>query len=216
MLRLLRLVFVLALAGAAAVVVANVIVLRGGRGSVEDAGEAPRAQVAIILGAGLDADGSPSSMLADRIAAGAELYRAGRVRRLIVSGDHGTVGYDEVDAMRRGLVERGVPDRVIFTDHAGFDTLDSMIRAKKVFGVESAVVVTQRFHVARAVWLARRQGIEATGLIADRSGYGRQGRISQVREIVARTKAVMDVVAGAEPRFLGPPIDLDGDVSRSR
>ena len=139
-------------------------------------------------------------MLADRVAAGAALHRAGRVEKVLVSGDHGRVDYDEVNAMRRALRQAGVPDRDIFTDHAGFDTWDSVVRACEVFGVERAIVVTQRFHVARAVWLARRAGLQADGVIADGRDYGGQGIRSGVREVVARTKALPTWSPAPSPR----------------
>ena len=109
----------------------------------------------------------------DRIAAAAELYEAGRVDKLLLSGDHSRVEYDEVGTMRRILLKRGIPAEDIFTDHAGFDTWDSAQRARRVFDVDSAVVVTQRFHMARALYDARRAGLQVTGYAADRRDYGR-------------------------------------------
>ena len=107
--------------------------------------------------------------------------------------------------MRRELVRLGVPDRVIFTDHAGFATLDSVVRARKVFDVKSAIIVTQPFHMARALWLAHRAGLKAYGLEAGAGrDYGSKGTLADVREVLARTKAVGDVVTGAQPEFLGP------------
>jgi SanA protein len=138
-------------------------------------------------------------------------YRDGRVDKVLVSGDHGRVGYDEVGTMRRELLRLGVPAGDIFEDHAGFDTWASVVRARRVFAVHSAVVVTQRFHLARALWLARRAGLHATGLAADARGYGAVERTLEVREVVARVKAVTDVVTGAAPRFLGPQHPITGD-----
>jgi SanA protein len=190
---------------------ANGWVLLGGGGGDYRAADAPHAQAALVLGAEVRGDGTLSAMLADRIATAADLYRAGKVDRVLVSGDHGTLGYDEVNPMRRALIARGVPARDIFTDHAGFDTWDSAVRARKVFKVSSVLVVTQGFHVPRAVWLARRAGLRADGVSADRHGYGRLGRLNAAREWLARVKAVEDVVTGAGPRFLGPPIPITGD-----
>jgi len=201
-------------AGVVIVGVANAVVLLGGEGSSDVAG-APHAQVALLLGAKVEPDGVPSAMLADRIAVAAELYRAGKVERVLASGDHGRTDYDEVNAMKRALVARGVPARDVFTDHAGFDTWSSVVRARKVFRVSSALVVTQDFHLARAVWLARRAGITAHGVGADLRGYGGQGTLSQARELLARVKAVGDVVRDAQPRYLGPPIPITGDARAS-
>lgn len=208
----------LALAGALAVLAANAVVLLGGEDGVpaRDVARAPRAQAALVLGAQVLPDGRLSPMLADRVAVGAALYRAGRVRKVLVSGDHGRRGYDEVNAMRRALLDLGVPERDLFTDHAGFDTWDSVVRARKVFAVRSALVVSQEFHLPRAVWLARRAGLEASGVQADLQTYGGQGARSAVREWVARTKAAADVVRGAEPSFLGPSIPITGDGRASR
>jgi SanA protein len=199
------------------VAAANAVVLLGGEGSTTDPGREPHAQVALVLGAGLNADGRPSAMLEDRLRAAAALYRDGRVDRILASGDHGRTAYDEPDAMRHELVRLGVPDRDVFTDHAGFATLDSVVRAKKVFNVSSAVVVTQGFHLSRALWLARRAGLTAYGLEAGHgNGYGRNGVKAQVREVFARTKAVGDIVTGAQPEFLGPRVDVAGDARASR
>lgn len=215
-----RLLVRIALGGAAALLLVvagtNAIILLGSEGrTTHDPARAPRAQAALVLGAGLNRDGSPSAMLRDRLRAAAALYRDGRVDKVLVSGDHGTVGYDEVNAMRRGLIALGVPERDVFTDHAGFATLDSVVRARKVFNVHSVVIVTQSFHLPRALWLARRAGLEAHGLTAG-GRYGGAGRKAALREVLARTKAVEDAVTGAGPRFLGPRIDIAGDGRASR
>jgi SanA protein len=201
----------------AVVGVANALVLTGAGASRSDPGTVPHAQVALVLGALVAADGRPSAMLEDRLRGAAALYRDGRVDRVLASGDHGRRDYDEVNAMRRELVRLGVPDGDVFTDHAGFATLDSVVRARRVFGVRSAVIVSQGFHLPRALWLARRAGLPATGFEAGAGkSYGGQTRRSEVREILARTKAVGDAVVGTGPRFLGPRIDIAGDARASR
>ncbi|HWK26750.1 MAG TPA: ElyC/SanA/YdcF family protein [Solirubrobacter sp.] len=193
----------------------NLVVWLGGRGATTDVDRVPHAQAALVLGAQVMPNGSPSSMLSDRITAAEELYKAGRVDKLLLSGDHGTVGYDEVGTMRRILLEHGIPPRDIFTDHAGFDTWDSAQRARRVFDVKSAVVVTQRFHMARALFDARRAGLQVSGFDADRRSYGRVMRRLQVREAAARVKTLGDAVTGADPRFLGPVIPITGDGRKS-
>lgn len=198
-----RLVLRLALAVLAALALGNAFVLLGGRG------EPPRyAQVAIVLGALVYPDGRLSAVLEDRVQAGARLYRDGRVDAVLVSGDHGRLGYDEVTPMRDRLIELGVPARDVFEDHAGFDTWQSMVRARRIFGARSAIVVTNRFHIARATYLARQAGLEAGGLSADRpGGYGIKGREAGLREVLARAKAVV-----LRPGALGGPrISLSGD-----
>lgn len=203
--------------GVAVVLVSNALVLLGTRAEITDRpDQAPRAQVAIVLGAKVQPDGQMSAMLADRVSTGARLYLEGKVDRILASGDHGTRGYDEVNAMRQGLLDAGVPDRDIFTDHAGFDTWSSMVRAQKVFGVQSALVVTQGFHLPRAVWLGERAGLDVHGVSSDLRGYGRQNRRSSVREWLARPKAVQEVVVGRDPQFLGPQIPITGDGRLSR
>ncbi len=189
----------------------NLLVFLGGRGSTTDTREVPHAQAALVLGAQVMPNGAPSSMLSDRIDAAAELYEAGKVDKLLLSGDHGRVNYDEVGTMKRILLARGIPAEDIFTDHAGFDTWDSAQRAKRVFDVRSAIVVTQRFHMARALYDARHAGLKATGYVADRRDYGRVMRRLQVREAAARVKTLADVVTGADPHFLGPELPITGD-----
>ena len=200
-------------AGLIAVVllVPNAIVLLGGRGATEDVREAPRAQAALVLGAQVMPNGAPSSMLSDRITAGAELYEAGRVDKLLLSGDHSREHYDEVGTMRDILLEQGIPAEDLFTDHAGFDTWDSAQRAKRVFDVDSVVVVTQKFHMARAHYDARHAGLDATGYVADKRQYGKIMGKLRLREAAARVKTLGDVVTGADPHFLGPVIPITGD-----
>jgi SanA protein len=208
------------LAGAvfAIVVVAipNLIVWRGGRGDVtSDAAKVPHAQAALVLGAQVLASGRPSDMLFDRVKAAEDLYRAGRVDKLLLSGDHSRVNYDEVGTMRKMMLADGIPAADIFTDHAGFDTWDSAQRAKRVFDVDSAVVVTQGFHMARALYEARHAGLEATGFLADRRNYGRVMPRLEAREALARVKAFGDVLTGASPKFLGAEIPITGDGRKS-
>ncbi len=210
--RRLRLLLLAAALPLAVVAAANAVVVLDARGEAADSLDAvPHAQAALVLGAQVKPDGTPSAMLADRIAAAAELYRAGKVDKLLLSGDHGRWAYDEVGTMRRALLARGIPARDLFTDHAGFDTWDSAQRARRVFGVESAIVVTQRFHLARALYAAHRAGLRATGYAADRRDYGRvMGRL-RLREALARVKVVADSVTGADPHFLGPRLPIGGD-----
>jgi SanA protein len=201
----------LALAGALALAVvgvasANLTVLDGGSG-----GRVVGAfDCALVLGAGVRDDGTPSDVLRDRLDEALALYRAGRVTKIIVSGDHQAPGYDEPNAMRVYLEANGVAAPAIFLDHAGLDTYSSMWRARHVFGATRIVVVTQRFHLARAVWCARSLGMEAEGSAADRHVY-RGIAWLQLREVVSRTKAFVDVSIGREPRHAGPAVDLGGD-----
>lgn len=147
---------------------ANAYVLLSVEGeSTSRVADVPGAQVAIVPGALVNPDGTMSTMLADRVHQALALWRAGKVRRILVSGDHHSWQYDEPDTMRKELVRDGVPGKDVFEDHAGFDTWATMERAKSIFGVHSAVIVTQGFHMPRALYLAQAAGIHATGLTAD-------------------------------------------------
>jgi SanA protein len=206
------------LAGFLVVVIggANLIVWLGGRTPVtQDPNDVPKAQAALVLGAQVYPDGRPSAMLVDRVKAAEELYRAGRVQKLLLSGDHSRIDYDEVGTMRKMLLRDGIPARDLFEDHAGFDTWDSAQRARRVFAVHSVVVVTQGFHMARALFSARRAGLQATGFDADRRSYGRVMAKLKVREALARVKTLGDDLTGADPKFLGPQIAITGDGRQS-
>ena len=188
----------------------NAYVVMSVRGGTSHVHRLPHAQVALVLGAFVQPNGKMCTMLADRVQRAVELWRAGKVDRVLVSGDHHTVGYDESDTMRNALLAQGVPARDIFTDYAGFDTWASMVRARKVFGVGSAIVVTQGFHMPRALFLAGKAGLQAWGLTADVHGYGTQGRLSVIRELLARVKGFEQGTFGASV-LLGPRIPITGD-----
>ncbi len=170
--------------------------------------EAPMRFVGIVLGCRVNGD-DPSICLEERLITALALYRQGRVQRLLVSGDHGTVQYDEVNAMRAWFVQHGVPVEHVFLDHAGFDTYDTMVRARKVFEVCDALVISQAFHLPRAVYLARSTGIKAVGVPAD-PPQGSSCRGSAVREPLACLKAVVNVIVHSSPHFLGPVIPITG------
>ncbi|MBZ6111972.1 MULTISPECIES: SanA/YdcF family protein [Streptomyces] len=164
--------------------------------------DVPRTEVAVVFGAGLW-DGEPSPYLAHRLDAAAELYRAGRIEVVLVSGDNSREEYDEPDAMRAYLVRHGVPGGRIVSDYAGFDTWDSCVRAKKIFGVDRAVLISQGFHIRRAVALCQEAGVASYGVgVSDRHDvtwyYG------GAREVLAAGKAAVDAVFEPDPHFLGP------------
>jgi vancomycin permeability regulator SanA len=163
----------------------------------------PPMPVAIVFGAGLFGD-QPSPFLARRLDLGAELYERGKVGAVLVSGDNSRVDYDETGAMRDYLVRAGVPGRKVVGDHAGFDTWDSCVRARRIFGVDRAIVVTQRFHLARAVALCRAAGIEAWGVgDATFSDHPAPSANSYARELPAMVKAAYDAAVKPDPHFLG-------------
>lgn len=176
-----------------------------------DVAALPKRYAIIVLGAYVDG-AAPSDALAGRLAAALRVYRGGRGRRFLVSGDHGRSDYDEANAMRSWLLARGVPARDVFMDHAGFRTLDTMARARQVFEVTDAVVVTQAYHLPRALYLAKAMGIDAVGMAADGAVYEPSPH-DRLREFVARAVALVDVLCGREPRFLGPQLPLTGDAA---
>lgn len=201
---------------ALAAVLANLWVCRLARRFIVPAGEVKRAQTAIVLGAYVyGTPGRLSPVLQDRVDAAIALFEAGLVDTLLMSGDHGQDDYDEVNWMRIYAEQKGVPTSKIFLDHAGFNTYDTMVRARRVFQVESAVVVTNRFHLDRAVFLARSQGIQVQGVVADKRGY-EDAAYNEQREFAARCKAVLNVyLLRPDPAFLGQPVPITGDASAS-
>ncbi|WP_328690262.1 YdcF family protein [Streptomyces phaeochromogenes] len=164
---------------------------------------APRAGVAVVFGAGLFGNGKPSIFLATRLDAAAELYREDRVEAVLVTGDNSSEHYDEPHAMRHYLTRRGVPDARIVSDYAGFDTWDSCVRAKKIFGVDRAILVSQGFHIRRAVALCQEAGVDSYGVRAadHRDAIWYYGA---TRELFAGSKAALDAVFEPDPQFLGP------------
>lgn len=201
----------------ALVLTTNMIIVRGAKDHIVDSPEkAPHAQCAIVLGARVTRDGTPFPMLTDRLTIGIRLYEMGKVDKLLLSGDHGQESYDEVNAMLDYALARGVPAEDIFTDHAGFDTYDTMYRARDVFLVESAIVVTQRYHLSRAVYIARTLGLDVVGVEADLQTYNHLAR-NEAREVLARVKAVLQLhVTHAKPKYLGPAIPITGDGRETR
>jgi SanA protein len=157
-----------------------------------DVADVPPAEVAIVPGALVNANGHMSGMLADRVKEASLLWHAGTVKKILVSGDHHTWAYDEPDTMRKALVRDGVKPEDVFEDHAGFDTWATMVRARSIFNIKNAVVVTQGFHMPRALYLAEEAGIDASGLLADQHHWGYQGERSSIREVFARVKAIWD------------------------
>ncbi|MEU9466781.1 ElyC/SanA/YdcF family protein [Streptomyces avermitilis] len=168
-------------------------------GTTEDV---PRTDVAVVFGAGLWA-GEPSPYLAHRLDAAAKLYRAGRIEVVLVTGDNSRTDYDEPDAMRTYLTRHGVPDGRVVSDYAGFDTWDSCVRAKKIFGVDHAVLISQGFHIRRAVALCQAAGVDSYGIGVD-AKHDATWYYGGTREIFAAGKAALDAVFEPDPRFLGP------------
>lgn len=160
-----------------------------------------------VLGCGIKNDGSPSDMLKDRLSQALTLYESGVSDKIIVSGDHGTKDYDEVNTMKSYLIERGVPADNIFMDHAGFSTYDSLYRARDVFLCKKIIIVTQEYHLYRAVYIARSLGLEADGSSASLREY--RGQIMRdAREVAARSKDLLSCIFKPLPKFLGDAIPI--------
>ena len=163
----------------------------------------------LVLGAGLKADGTPNFMLQDRLDKGIELYKAGAAPKLLLSGDNGQVEYDEVNAMKKYALDAGVPAEDVFLDHAGFSTYESMYRARDIFLVKKAIIVTQKYHQYRSLYIAKGLGIEGYGIIAEPRTYGGQLK-RDIREILARDKDFFMVILKPEPTYLGDTIPISG------
>ena len=168
----------------------------------------------LVLGCRVYEDGTPSHMLEDRLRRSVELYRAGAAPKLLMSGDHGQREYDEVGAMKQYALAEGVSSQDVFMDHAGFSTYESLYRAKEIFGVEKVIIVTQEYHLHRALQIARALGLEAYGVSADYRSYTGQ-LMRDIREIMARNKDVLSTIFLPKPTYLGEkiPISGDGDVT---
>ncbi|MDR2687079.1 MAG: YdcF family protein [Oscillospiraceae bacterium] len=171
----------------------------------------------LVLGAKVMPSGAPSHMLEDRCRRAVALYGAGAAPVLLMSGDHGQWEYDEVTCMKQYAVDHGVPSGAVFMDHAGFSTYDSMYRARDVFGAKKILIVTQRYHLFRALYIARRLGLEAYGVSCDYRAYATQTKNS-LREAAARCKDFAMCAVKPKPKYLGPPIPLtlDGDVTNDK
>lgn len=173
-----------------------------------DVASAPVAQAALIPGAAILIDGGLSPVFRDRADLAIKLYEAKKVSKILVSGDNSTLSHNEVNPVRTYLLRKGIPDQDIFLDHAGFDTYSSMYRAQAVFGVESVLITTQSFHLPRAVFIARKLGVNAYGVDAD---VGHILPRNYVREVFANEKAVFELLTRREPKYLGEPIPITGD-----
>jgi vancomycin permeability regulator SanA len=167
------------------------------------------AEAALVLGAKVYDNGRISPIFQDRIDTALDLYEKGSVKKILISGDHGRPDYDEVNAAKDYFLEKGVKAEDIFLDHAGFDTYDSVYRARDIFVATSLIVVTQDFHLARALYIADKLGIDACGASADLRPYVGASRFES-REYLARIKAFFNVIINSEPKFLGEQYPLSG------
>lgn len=163
----------------------------------------------IVLGAGIRGS-NPSPMLEDRLLTSIDLYAENISNKIIVSGDHGQVNYDEVNVMKNYLIDKEIPSEDIFMDHAGFSTYDSIYRAKEIFKAKKVVIVTQKYHLYRALYIAKSLDLEAYGVVANKRPYQNQ-LIRDIREIAARVKDLIKCIIKPEPTYLGEIIPVDGN-----
>lgn len=182
-------------------------------GTADDAAQLD-AECILVLGCGLRSDGTPSQMLRDRLDVAIAAYKQGAAPKLLMSGDHGSPDYDEVNAMKDYAMAQGVPSEDIFMDHAGFSTYESMYRAREIFQCERIIVVTQQYHLYRALYNANAMGMETAGISSSVRSYARQAYFD-LREAAARVKDTLFCIFKPEPTYLGEAISImgSGDVT---
>ena len=197
---------------ATAVFVPNFIVIKKSESNIvalEETAELSDVDCAVILGAGVR-EGKPTPMLRDRLLVGIDLYKSGAVKKLIMSGDHGSTDYDEVNIMKSFAVENGIPDSDIFMDHAGFSTYETIYRAREIFEADNIIIVSQKYHLYRALYIAEKLGIKSVGVSADLDIYRGQTK-RDLREILARDKDFFKCIFKPKPTYLGDKIPVSGD-----
>lgn len=178
--------------------------------SFEQAAAMTQVDCILVLGCFVHEDGRPSDMLEDRLRRGIDLYQHGAAQKLLMSGDHGREDYNEVGAMKQYAIEAGVPSADIFMDHAGFSTYESLYRAQTIFGVDKILIVTQEYHLYRALYIAEALGIDAYGVSSDQRTYAGQAS-RELRETFARVKDMFFVLWRPEPTYLGEAIPISGN-----
>lgn len=168
----------------------------------------PKNDVGIIFGAGINGD-QPSKYLKDRLDAGILLYKSNRINKILLSGDNGREGYDELTVMKKYCFKHGVDTTKIFIDYAGFDTYSTLFRAKSIFKVKSATLVSQEYHLNRAIYIGQKLGVNSVGFSANSGTYLGYKYVT-FREYLSIFKSFLDVLRNREPHFLGKPIDING------
>ncbi|MGI6685913.1 MAG: SanA/YdcF family protein [Bacillota bacterium] len=190
----------------------NHYVQQAGLKYISEAGSVPKGDAILVLGARVYQNGNVSLMLNDRLTTGYDLYKRGKAKKIIVSGDHGRKDYDEVNAMKSFLMEKGVPPEDIFMDHAGFSTYESLYRARDIFQVKKVIIVSQKYHLMRAIFIARELGLDVYGVPADKHIYYGVMLKNELREIAARNKDFLTAkIIKPLPKYLGEVIPVTGD-----
>ena len=175
----------------------------------EEAAELEDVDCILVLGCLVRSEGNPSDMLADRLRRGVELYKAGAAPKLLMTGDHGRTNYDEVNTMKQYAIDEGILSQDIFMDHAGFSTYESMYRARDIFQAKKILIVTQEYHLYRALYVAQALGLDAYGVNADYRNYSGQS-MRDIREILARNKDFLTSIFQPQPTYLGDAIPISG------
>ena len=185
--------------------------------SIDEAAKLKNVDCILVLGCGVYSDGTPSAMLTDRLKQSVAVYNAGAAPKLLMSGDHGQKNYDEVNVMKQYAINAGIPSSDIFMDHAGFSTYESIYRARDIFGAKKIIIVTQEYHLHRALHIAKALGLEAYGVSADLRGYSGQV-YRDIREILARNKDFLTSIFKPTPTYLGETIPVwgDGDLTNDK
>ena len=212
-LKLLRIFLCLCIVGISALLIMNAIVKGTTKDQILQSGEAAQIEdvdCILVLGCWVNEHGQPSSMLRDRLTRGVELYDLGAAPKLLMSGDHGRVGYDEVASMKQFAVDRGIASEDVFMDHAGFSTYESIYRARDIFQADKILIVTQEYHLYRALYIANQLGVEAYGVSSDYHTYVGQ-TYRDCREILARVKDCVLCILKPKPTFLGDVIPIFGN-----
>lgn len=208
---LIALLIIVVIAGSIIIGINHYVKSTGSR-YITGSAQLPKVDAILVLGAYVLPDGTVSTMLNDRLTEAYELYKLDKADKIVVSGDHGRKDYDEVNAMKKYLIDKGIPEQNIFMDHAGFSTYESMYRARDIFQVKKVIIVTQEYHLMRAVFIARELGLEAYGFTSDLHDYGEVMTMYQLREVAARNKDFfMAKLIKPKPTFLGDTIPVTGD-----
>ena len=208
--RIRNILFTLAILPFLVLIVCNLIIEQASRGQTyHDINNVPDNHVGIVLGTARHLmEGGLNPFYTNRIKATIDLYNAGKIKFVLVSGDNGTIYYNEPDRMKKDLMAGGIPEEKIFLDLAGFRTLDSMVRAKEVFGLTNATVISQEFHNERAIYLAQKHGLYAIGFNA-KDVQGNKGLKVHLREYFARVKVFVDILMKTQPKFLGKKVIIE-------
>ncbi len=217
--KILRVILATPLLAAVLIFSINLLVTSSGKNTIVTQEEllGTQADCILIFGAGVLSNGTPSPMLRDRLLTGIACYHAGLAPKIVVSGDHGEDFYDEVNIMKNFCIQHGVPSEDIFMDHAGFSTYESVYRIRDIFQAQQVILVTQKYHLYRALYVANRFGLDAYGVSADLQEYAGQSYYDS-RELVARIKDFAYTIVFPKPTFLGEPISLlgNGDITNDK